>query len=47
MHEAARHSEATGIVTRDQSGFRDASLHIYRPVELVGIVEALSPAGFE
>jgi predicted nucleic acid-binding protein len=47
LHEAARHAEATGIVTRDQSGFRDASLHIYRPVDLVGIVETLNPTGIE
>lgn len=35
LHEAARHSGAVGIVTRDPKGFSKASLRIYSPSELV------------
>jgi len=44
LHEAARHAGATGIVTRDPSGFARATLTIYAPAELLRMVEALPPA---
>ncbi len=41
VHEAARHAGATGIVTRDQEGFVKATLPIYRPDELLTMLQAL------
>ena len=40
LHEAAAHAGATGIVTRDLAGFRNARLTVYAPRELVRLVEA-------
>lgn len=40
LHEAARETGASAIVTRDSEGFAAARLRIYAPGELVQIVEA-------
>jgi len=40
LHDAAAHAGATGIVTRDLAGFRNARLRVYAPGELVRLVEA-------
>lgn len=42
LYEAARRSGATGIVTRDQKGFKGASVHIYTPNELLKMIQAVS-----
>jgi predicted nucleic acid-binding protein len=39
QHEAARHSSATGIVTRNVRDFGAASLPVYLPDELIHIIE--------
>lgn len=38
--ESARHIEATGIVTRNVSDFRQADMTIYSPVELAEILRS-------
>jgi predicted nucleic acid-binding protein len=40
LHEAARHTGAHGIVTRDPKGFSKARLPVYSPLELL---KALAP----
>ena len=35
LHEAARHAGLGAIVTRDRAGFRNASLAVYSPEELL------------
>jgi predicted nucleic acid-binding protein len=35
LQEAARHSKAQGIVTRDQQGFKRSELPVYTPDELL------------
>jgi predicted nucleic acid-binding protein len=35
LHETARHAGLDGIVTRDTTGFRRATLSVYRPDELL------------
>ena len=42
LHEAARHSGVQGIVTHDPKGFKQATLPIYSPVELVRLLATLS-----
>lgn len=44
LHEAARHAHATGIVTRDQEGFKRSHLPVYSPEELVAIVQGETKA---
>jgi len=39
IHEAARHAGAEGIVTRNGQDFRQATLRVYAPDELVRIVQ--------
>jgi predicted nucleic acid-binding protein len=41
LHEAARHSEATGIVTRNPDDFKQGTLRIYAPDELVVMLRSL------
>lgn len=38
LHEAARQSGASGIVTRDPKGFSKATLRVYSPAELIAIL---------
>ena len=40
LHESARQTGATGIVTRDPAGFAAASLRIYSPAELLRLIRA-------
>lgn len=40
LHEAARLAGAMGIVTRDPRGFARATLRVYAPHELLGVVDA-------
>ncbi|MCW5699142.1 MAG: PIN domain-containing protein [Rhodospirillales bacterium] len=40
VHEAARYAALDGIVTRDVAGFRNATLPIYQPDELLGMLAA-------
>ncbi len=40
IHESARLVDSYGIVTRDSNGFRSASISVYSPKELVGIIRA-------
>ncbi len=40
LHEAARHSGATAIVTRDPKGFANAKLKIFDPAELLRLIRA-------
>jgi hypothetical protein len=41
LHEAARQALATGIVTRDPTGFSRSTLSVYTPDELLRMVRAL------
>jgi len=38
LHEAGRHAGATGIVTRDRTGFVNGTLRVYSPDELLTAV---------
>lgn len=38
LHEAGRHARATGIITRDQAGFRRAELAVYGPTEILALL---------
>lgn len=40
LHEAARHTGAEAIVTRDPKGFAKARLKVYAPEELVRFIQA-------
>lgn len=40
LHETARHASLDGIVTRDATGFRTASVAVYQPDELIRIWES-------
>lgn len=39
LHESGRHAGATGIVTRDRTGFANGMLRVYSPDELLATVE--------
>jgi len=41
LHEAALKAGAEGIVTRDQTGFGNATLRIYSPEELLKLVQSM------
>lgn len=45
VHEAAMNAGAQGIVTRDISGFKKAKMPVYRPEELMGMLQAKDKAG--
>lgn len=45
LHEAARHSAADAIVTRDPRGFSKARLKVYAPEELLRFIQAAPPRG--
>ncbi len=40
IHEAARATRCTGIVTRDAQGFKRADLPVYSPTELLAVMQA-------
>lgn len=40
LHEAARHADADGIVTRNRKDFEPASLAVYAPEELLQVLRA-------
>jgi len=41
LHEAARHAQANGIVTRNPDDFKHSTLRIYAPDELANMLRAL------
>lgn len=43
LHEAARRARCGGIVTRDQTGFKRATLPIYSPDEVVAALRGKEP----
>jgi predicted nucleic acid-binding protein len=40
LHEAARRARCGGIVTRDRTGFKRATLPVYSPAEVVAMIES-------
>jgi predicted nucleic acid-binding protein len=40
LHEAARRARCGGIVTRDQTGFKRATLPVYDPAEVIAALQA-------
>ena len=38
LHEAARRARCGGIVTRDQAGFKRATLPVYDPAEIIAML---------
>lgn len=42
LHESARQGRADGIVTRNTEDFKDATLTIYEPAELLAVIESRS-----
>lgn len=42
LHESAERGRARGIVTRNASDFEGATLTIYKPAELLAVVESVS-----